>query len=210
MENNKSILLITDRSTLKVIADPLRAQIFEALTTGAYTIRQISEKHNLAPSRLYYHFALLEKHGLIHVVETRKVANMTEKVYRAAADGLEIDCSLLTMASDEGKDTLLTSAMSTLDVTRRDMQRSLQARFHQLEQGARQQSRSMMISREVVIVPDEQAEEFNKKLKTLVEEFCALEVPPSTPGSMRYALMFTLYPSFYYDDQKESRTQTEN
>ena len=73
MENDKSILLITDRSTLKVIADPLRAQIFEALTTGAYTIRQISEKLNLAPSRLYYHFALLEKHGLIHVVETRKV-----------------------------------------------------------------------------------------------------------------------------------------
>lgn len=209
MVAEKSTLLITDRNTLKVIADPLRAQVFEALTAGAYTIKQISEKLNLAPSRLYYHFNLLEKHELINVVETRMVANMTEKVYRAAASALEIDCSLLTMASDEGKDTLLTSALSTLDTTRRDMQRSLQARFHQLDQGAKEHPRSLMTSREVVVLPDELAEEFNRKLRALVEEFCNAEVPSSTPGSMRYAMMVALYPSFYYNDQDQIQAPKE-
>jgi DNA-binding transcriptional ArsR family regulator len=70
--------VIKDYDTLKAIADPLRAQIVELLINDPLTVSQVAQRLGLAPSKLYYHFGLLEKIGLIAVVETRMVANIME------------------------------------------------------------------------------------------------------------------------------------
>ena len=87
---NQTTHMIEDLATLQVIAEPLRAQIFEVLANDMLTVRQVSERLGLTPSRLYYHINLLEQHGLIQVVETRTVMNMIEKVYQAVAPNLEV------------------------------------------------------------------------------------------------------------------------
>jgi len=92
--------VIRDRDTLKVVADPLRIQILETMVGEPQTVKQVAGKLGLAPSKLYYHFGLLEKHGLIEVVETRAVANMTEKLYQATASDLRMEDGLLTVATD--------------------------------------------------------------------------------------------------------------
>ena len=61
------------------------ARLIEALddlsepsTPAPPAVNQVAGKLGLSNSRLYYHFNLLEKHGLIEVVETHMVNNNQE------------------------------------------------------------------------------------------------------------------------------------
>jgi DNA-binding transcriptional ArsR family regulator len=199
-----NIFHIKDRETLKVIADPLRAQIMEALTTEPLTVKQVADRLGLAPSKLYYHVNMLEKFGFIRVVETRQVANMLEKTFQAVASQLDIAPALLTTTSDEGKDTVYALITSTLDTTREDMLRSIQARYHQLDEGAAEKPRNVVINRDVRYIPDARAEEFAERIKSLLKEFGESEVPPGTPGAMNYGLALAFYPNFYYEETKKN------
>ena len=194
--------VIKDRDTLKVVADPLRIQILETMMEEPQTVRQVAGKLGLVSSKLYYHFGLLEKHGLIEVVETRAVANMTEKLYQATASDLRMEDGLLTVATDEGRDVFHTVIRSTIDTTREDLLRSLQARYFQLEQGAPENPRHVMLPREVSYLPKVKAEELMERMKVVIQEFKESEVPPTDEGAMPYAMMVAFYPSFYFAEQQ--------
>jgi DNA-binding transcriptional ArsR family regulator len=190
---------ISNLDTLKVVADPLRSQMLEVLTNEALTVREVAEKLGLSPSKLYYHINLLEKHGLIQVVETRLVANMIEKLYRAAARNLEVDPALFNYSTDEGKENINSVLVTLIDATRDDLQRSLQARYFALEQGAEAHPRRVLINRVMSRVPDERAEEFQDRLAALMQEFAAADNERAAPGALQpYALTIALYPSFYF------------
>ncbi len=195
--------VIKDRDTLKVVVDPLRTQILETMVGEPQTVKQVAGKLGLAPSKLYYHFGLLEKHGLIEVVETRAVANMTEKLYQATASDLRMEDGLLTVATDEGRDVFHTIIESTIDMTREDLLRSLQARYFQLEQGAPENPRHVMLTREVSYLPKEKAEELMERMKAIIQEFKESEVPSTDEGAMPYAVMVAFYPSFYFAEQQD-------
>lgn len=55
-------MIITDLETLKVLADPLRLSIIEYLSRPG-TVKKIAEKLDKPPTKLYYHFNLLENMG---------------------------------------------------------------------------------------------------------------------------------------------------
>jgi DNA-binding transcriptional ArsR family regulator len=195
-----NIFLIKDRETLKVIADPLRGQILDALRPEPLTVKQVADRLGLAPSKLYYHINMLEKYGFIHVAETRQVANMIEKTFQAVASQLDIAPALLTTATEEGKDSVYEMVKATLDTTREDILRSLQARYTALEQGAAESPRCVVLNRQVGVLTDERAAEFNQRLQSLIQEFETLQVPAGTPDSLHYGLSIAFYPSFYYQE----------
>lgn len=70
---------------LKVMADPLRMRLIEALRASPATVKELAERLGVRPKSLYYHIGLLERHKLIRVVETRLVSGILEKRYRASA-----------------------------------------------------------------------------------------------------------------------------
>lgn len=199
----ENVFLIQDRATLKVIADPLRARLLEVIASQPLTVKQIAARMGSAPGKLYYHINLLEKHGLLRVVETRRVANMLEKTYQAAATQMDIAPALLTTTTAEGKDAVYDLITATLDATRADMLRSLRTRYRQLDRGAGQIVRSVVINRDMRHLPDDRAEEFAQRLKSLLEEFAAQEVPEGTPEAMHYGLALAFYPSFYDQESHE-------
>ena len=199
-----SIFLIKDRETLKVIADPLRAQILDTLRVEPLTVKQVANRLGQVSSKLYYHFNLLEKYGFIRVVETRQVSNMIEQTFQSVASKLDIAPALLSTATDEGKDSVYELVRSTLDATREDILRSLPARFFDLEKGAVQNPRSVVLNRQVCILTDECAVEFTERLHALINEFDELQVPAGTPGAMHYGLAMAFYPSFYCEETKQN------
>src|SRR5579864_9427079 len=71
--------------TLKVMADSGRMAIVDLLRFRAATVKEIAGSLQVPPKSLYYHINLLERHGLIRVVETRLVSGIVEKRYRATA-----------------------------------------------------------------------------------------------------------------------------
>ena len=163
--------VIKDLETLKVIADPIRNQIMEVLLNTPQNVKEVADKLGLAPSKLYYHFNMLEKFGFIEVVETRQVANLIEKYYQSKAPFLSIDPMLLTFDTSEGKENLYTVVEATIDTTRDDLLRSLQARSFQLDQGDAPKPRALVLTRNLANLSDEKAEEFHQRLEALIEEF---------------------------------------
>jgi DNA-binding transcriptional ArsR family regulator len=197
---------IKDLETLRAVSDPLRVQIVELLTSQDLTVKQVAKKLGLAPSKLYYHFATLEKLGLIEVAETRMVANMLEKLYRSNAEVLDVDPSLFQFAREGENETFHMVINSVIDATREDIIRSLQARQFQLEKGAQEQPRRFIINRIVSRVPEARVQEFQERLVELLEEF-EKENDASARGSSHqpYALTVAFYPSFYFDPPKKEK-----
>jgi AcrR family transcriptional regulator len=191
--------IIEDLETLRVLADPLRSQIYEIFLNRPASVRQVAEQLGLAPSRLYYHVNMLEKFNLLRVVETRMVANIQEKFYRAVAYELEVAHGLLDFKTEEGKITAAEMIRNTLDTTREDLLRSLEARSYVLERGAQEKPRSVIVTRHTATIPDELAQEFHERLEALLSEFGTSDQGPGgDPPRQTYALAIAYYPSFYY------------
>ncbi len=198
------IFLIEDLETLRTFADPLRAQIYEILLQAPANVRQVGERLGLSPSRLYYHFNLMEKLGLIRVVETRMVANMVEKVYRSVAYKLDVANALLDFGSDSGQQAIHGLLTSGLEATRDDLLRSLQVRQMALEQGAQPKPRQMMVNRTTARIPDALADAFRDRLQSLIAEFEQADQAQDEGGEdlQDYALLVAFYPSFYFRSEQ--------
>ena len=98
--SSDAMITISDLETLKVISDPLRLKIFRKigsfnLSGELCTVKQVSDEIGLPAARLYYHFKLLESHGLLEVAETHVVSGIVEKRYRVPAIRISIADELL-------------------------------------------------------------------------------------------------------------------
>jgi ArsR family transcriptional regulator len=78
-------LVIKDASTLKALAEPIRLQILMELGEGPKTVKEVASALEMGPTRLYYHFKILERAGLIRVAGRRMVSGIEERSYRATA-----------------------------------------------------------------------------------------------------------------------------
>jgi DNA-binding transcriptional ArsR family regulator len=201
----QDIYIIEDLETLRVLADPLRTQIYEILLQGPASVGQVAERLGLAQGRLYYHVNMMEKLGIIRVVETRMVSNMVEKMYRAVAYNLEVAPDLLNFNTEQGKQTVAEIITSSLDATREDLQRSIQARLFDLDRGVEEKKRTVMVNRVTARIRDEDAEAFRERLHALIEEFTSKDSASHEDNKEfhPYAMMVAFYPSFYFSkDQK--------
>jgi len=205
MNKKPKAFRITDLETLRAVSDPLRVQIVELLAADL-TVKQVAEKLGLAPSKLYYHFTTLEKLGLIEVAETRMVSNMVEKVYRSSADLVDVDPALFKFAKEGSNESMNMVINSTIDATRDDIIRSLQARQFQLEQGVDEQPRRFIINRLISRISEERVGEFQDRLVTLLQEFESENDASSRKTDLQpYALTVAFYPSFYFETPKKEK-----
>jgi len=195
----QNTFIIKDLETLRIIADPLRQQILELLSKETLTVKQLGDKFGLTANKLYYHINLLEKHGLVRVVETRMVSNMIEKTYRTTAPGIEIDPSLFSFHSEEGKEHIRALLNTVMETTRDDFLRTIQVRALALEKGEEEHPRQAILNRSVGRIPEDRADEFRERLKQLIQDFEAADQPDREDFQV-FALTVAYYPSFYYPD----------
>lgn len=73
-----------DIQKLKALAHPLRASIIKTLGKEKQpaSIKRLAEIIGQKPTKLHYHFRLLEKAGFIEVAGTREINGITERFYR--------------------------------------------------------------------------------------------------------------------------------
>lgn len=207
MEDSKpdNLLIIDNLETLRVLTDPLRNQIYELLISVPLNVRQIAERLGVVPSRLYYHMSLLEKHGLVRVVETRMVANMVEKIYRASAYEIELAPNLLRFSTGEERETITEILTANLDVTREDLLRSINSRLFDVEEGQTpHMPRPVLVSRTTARISEVYANEFRERLSELIASFSAQDGPHRQPDEddQNFAFMVAFYPSFYFGEKE--------
>jgi DNA-binding transcriptional ArsR family regulator len=74
-------LVIRDVETLKAVAEPTRIQLLVELCDAPRTVKELAEALGVAQTSLYYHVKILERHGLIEVVDRRMVSGIEERRY---------------------------------------------------------------------------------------------------------------------------------
>jgi len=87
---------------VRALADPLRYRVFENLIAEPRTARQMAEHLGTHPTRLYHHFRVLEKAGLIHLAGTRQTRGTTEKYFEAVVGRIDADARSVASALLEG------------------------------------------------------------------------------------------------------------
>jgi DNA-binding transcriptional ArsR family regulator len=76
---------LTDDKQIRAYAHPTRMAILEQLGREKQSVSGIARTLGVHPANLTHHFKLLEKTGLIRLVEKRDTGKNLEKLYRAVA-----------------------------------------------------------------------------------------------------------------------------
>lgn len=191
---------LIDLAGLKLISDPLRAHLVEALVQRPATVKALAAEFCQPPTRLYYHINLLEKHGFILVVHTEVVSGIIEKHYRATARQFRVDQSWLTARAASAGGGLDAILAFVLDETRADIARSAQAGRLDLAQMA-PQPQALLAKRGFGRFTPAQARRFYERLLGLLKDFT--ESPDQGEHAL-YALALAFYPTQSQADSQEA------
>lgn len=95
--------VIADPAAAGVSLEPVRARLLAELTEpGSATT--LAAKVGLARQKVNYHLRMLERHGLVELVEERRRGNMTERVMQSTAASYVISPAALgAVAPDPGR-----------------------------------------------------------------------------------------------------------
>jgi DNA-binding transcriptional ArsR family regulator len=176
-------------ATLKVMADPRRKQIVNLLRSDAATVKGIADSLQLSPKSLYYHVNLLEKHGLIRVVDTRLVSGIVEKRYRATAYLFMFN----ELNSGEGATAAsraLEAVSSIFAITTDDIRIGLESGAIDPGDDAGTSER-LSLEWNLIDLSDAKRDELEKRLRELFEEYASHDSDDSEQHAFRYiSLMF--------------------
>src|SRR5512139_3247724 len=73
---------------IRLLADSRRMEILRLLMASPATLTQLARTLKRSPAWIRHHILALESADLVEVAEIRKTGKVTEKFYRAKADGL--------------------------------------------------------------------------------------------------------------------------
>lgn len=78
-------LIVSDPAAVAALLHPLRTRILQALDTNIMTPSEVARAIGEAASKVHYHMRIMEKHGLVKLVEQRKVGSITELYFQVTA-----------------------------------------------------------------------------------------------------------------------------
>ncbi len=110
----RKTLLLKDARQVKVLAQPLRLRILEALREEPLSPKQAAERLGEKPTRLYHHFAALERVGLIALASTRQRRGAVERLYQPVARRFVVDRALFEGPRAQGRTRSVVRAVETM------------------------------------------------------------------------------------------------
>ncbi|MGB1286610.1 MAG: ArsR/SmtB family transcription factor [Aggregatilineales bacterium] len=188
-------LIVEDLDTLKVLADPLRLRIFE-LMTDPCTVKQVAAELDIPPTKLYYHINLLEKHGVIVLVDTRIVSGIIEKHYQVAAKSVRVARHLLSPGDGNSDEGMLLTINSIFDHTRQDLIESMRCGMIDMDDEDAPAAKQASIGTTRFFLTDDQAETLHQRLGELMKEFHDIsEVQRNDDNTQVYKSLMVLFPT---------------
>jgi DNA-binding transcriptional ArsR family regulator len=185
------VLVIEDLATLRMISDPLRLRLIEAMRGEPKTVKEVAAELDLPATKLYYHVRLLEEHGILRVAGTRIVSGIIERHYQTAALRLSIERELLGGGQPGGLDVALAVI---LDEARQDIHRGVIA-------GLIDPTRTtpgdggLTLGRVWQRLTPQLADEFLRRFKALETEFATLAGQDNTGAEQHdYEILLGIFP----------------
>jgi len=161
-EDIPAVAPIADLEALRALVDSQRHRIVTLLMDEPMAAKDIAERLGIGRTRLYYHLGLLERHGLIHVVDSRLVSGIVERTYRAVARTFRVDRGLL---SSQASELQITDAQAAIvDAVASD----LRAR---VLPGAGSPHDDVLVSRAFLQLNEVRRNELRARLGAMLEEY---------------------------------------
>ena len=112
--NPKKILVLSTNSHIKAYVHPTRIAILRMLTAKKRTVSNVAKELGVHPANITHHFKLLEKVGLIKLVERRDIGKNTEKYYRSIAINFVVNPGKTTKSNKQALElSILRNHLST-------------------------------------------------------------------------------------------------
>lgn len=175
---------LIDSDQVKAYVHPARITILGLLAKEKRTISGIARELVVHPANITHHFKLLEKTGLIQLVEKRDIGKTIEKYYRAVAYSYIVKLKKQTTANKKAL---------ALSILKDDLS---------VAAGAigKDDKRPVIALLKTARLKEKDAILFSRRLKKLVDEFANHESDEGTP----YNINLSLYPGdAVYAPQKE-------
>jgi DNA-binding transcriptional ArsR family regulator len=185
--------VVDDLETLKVLADPLRLRIRDLMQEPT-TVKQVAAQLDLPPTKLYYHINLLEKHGLIVLVDTRVVSGIIEKHYQVSAQNVRVAKHLLSGDADNPEG--LSIAINTFfDTARDDLHQAVKnGAVEWDDEGERHKGLSLHTGS--MRLTEQQAADFYREVEALFERYHDLGDSQKGNNSLKpYRTFYVLFPT---------------
>ena len=176
-------VVIRDAATLKALADPMRLQILMELGDEPKTVKEVATVLDTGPTRLYYHFKILEKAHLIRVAERRMVSGIEERRYQATAQSWTPAPDATASLVESG----IVAALLGLVEAELDLALMAPSDTPIGEPG----SPVPLLSLTRLALSDQDVAEVQRRIRSVVEEFVVLKKPPK--GKRLYGAMITGY-----------------
>ncbi len=174
-------VVLTSTDAIRAVADPLRLRILFEATYTARTVKELAGLLDVPQTRLYYHVKLLERHGLLTVVERRMVSGIEERRYQAGRLGFTISPALLREAVGAG---LLKAA---LDLTGAELGVALS---QETAEPGRPESNVPMLSFNRMWLSPSDVEPMIRELGDLIERY---DARGPAEGKREYQGVFAVY-----------------
>ena len=171
----EQLKILVSEEHIKAYVHPTRMTIVSMISNKQRTISSVAKELGVHPANITHHFKLLEKSGLIKLVEKRDNGKNIEKYYRAVAYAFEVR---MNESKPSNKQAL---ALSVL----RD---NLAAAIKHLENSSEKKVIGLLNS---VRINHDNLSKFEKKLMKLINEFNLKD----TADGESYILNISMYPN---------------
>lgn len=186
---------VGDLEVLRVLADPLRLRIIDVLARTPdepQSVKAIAAALDEGPTKLYYHMALLEEHGLIRMTATRVVSGIIEKRYQPTARTYLVDRSVLDRGStSDAAETVGTVVGSLLQGAHDDIVASLRDGRMQAGEDV-PVGRRALITRTFGRMSPDHARSFFERMQALLDE---LDAADDAQDATAYGMTLALFPT---------------
>lgn len=81
---------IRDSNQIKALIHPVRKSIMRRLIQGPATSSQVAKSIGLSANKVHYHMRILERAGLVRIVETHNIGSVKELYFEPAAEEIVI------------------------------------------------------------------------------------------------------------------------
>lgn len=181
------MMTLSDLDQLRVLADPLRVRIIEALAEER-TTKQVAERIGEKPTKLYHHVDALERVGLIRLTRTRRVRGTLERYYQVVAFCFRADASLFPRRG--GAAPVMEIVSNLLGKAANELQQLAACCDGKDDLGEK-----VVLSFVEVRGPQQEVAALRQKLKTLLEDLQRLAASDRGKGELQcYRLMLGYYP----------------
>jgi len=118
----KKLLVLRKNTQIKAYVHPTRIAVLKMLAGKKMTVSNVAKELDVHPANITHHFKLLEKIGLIRLVEKRDISKNTEKYYRSVAYNFVVSFDKPTRSTKKALAlSILRNDLSTaINMVRRD------------------------------------------------------------------------------------------